>query len=218
MLGVNAKAASRRGSVPDEEVLAQLLARNAEVAVAALRREGRSTGTARSRLAALAVGRTLEEVATDVLRAFVADARAAGHTWQEIGDTLRISRQAAQQRFGEGVREDAAVDGNEEVVLAARALAVVERWRRGETGELRAEFDDTLSEQLTEQRLADAWAQVGQMVGSLTAAGRPTLTRRGPHRVVDVPLAFERGPMKARVTFDAQARVSGLFVLYPDVP
>jgi hypothetical protein len=36
--------------------------------------------------------------------------------------------------------------------------------------------------------------------------------------VVDVPLAFERGPMKGRVAFDAQGKISGLFVLYPDVP
>ncbi|MHB1525892.1 MAG: DUF3887 domain-containing protein [Candidatus Dormibacteria bacterium] len=212
------KSASHQGSTPDEEVLAELLARNAEVAVAALRHGGRRDRSGHSRLAALAVGRTLEEVATDVLRAFVSGARAAGHTWQEIGDVLRVSRQAAQQRFGDGAREGATVDGNEDVVLGARALSVVERWRRGELGELRAEFDDLLSEALTEQRLADAWAQVEVMVGSLTATGRPTLTRRGPHLVVDVPLAFDRGPMKARVTFDSQARVSGLFVLYPDVP
>jgi hypothetical protein len=216
--GVGEKSASRRGSMPDEEVLAELLARNAEVAVTALRQGGRRDPTGRSRLAALAVGRTLEEVAADVLRAFVSGARAAGHTWQEIGDVLRISRQAAQQRFGDSAKEDAQVDGNEDAVLGARALTVVERWRKGELGALRAEFDDLLTETLTEQRLADAWAQVERMVGSLKATGRPTLTTRGPHRVVDVPLAFDRGPMKARVTFDGGSRVSGLFVLYPEVP
>ncbi len=201
----------------EEEVLAELLARNAEMAVRALRHEGRADPSGRSRLAALAVGRTLEDVATDVLRAFVRSARAAGHTWQEIGDVLRISRQAAQQRFGEGVREETTVDGNEDVILGGRALAIVERWQQGKAGELSEEFDDKLKEQLTPPRLSDAWAQVEQLVGSLTAVGRPTLTRRGPHRVVDVPLAFERGPMKARVTFDGEGRVCGLFVLYPDV-
>jgi hypothetical protein len=30
----------------------------------------------------------------------VQEARAAGRTWQEIGDVLGVSRQAAQQRFG----------------------------------------------------------------------------------------------------------------------
>lgn len=209
------RPASAPEPAPGDEVLAELLARNAEVAVAALRHQGRPD---RSRLAALAVGRTLEEVATDVARAFVREARAAGHTWQEIGDVLRVTRQAAQQRFGDGSREEAKVDGNEDVILGARALTVVEQWRSGQSRELRDSFDETMLEKLSERQLADAWAQVEAMVGALTAAGRPTLTRRGPYGVVDVPLAFERGPMKARVTFDSQGRVSGLFVLYPDVP
>jgi hypothetical protein len=41
-------------------------------------------------------------VVEDTLRAFVEQERAAGHTWAEIGDLLRVSRQAAFQRFGGG--------------------------------------------------------------------------------------------------------------------
>jgi hypothetical protein len=42
-------------------------------------------------------------LATDAenhLRRMVTHAKASGATWQRIGDTLKISRQAAQQRFG----------------------------------------------------------------------------------------------------------------------
>jgi hypothetical protein len=38
--------------------------------------------------------------AADSLRESVVSARAAGVSWERIGDVLRISRQAAQQRFG----------------------------------------------------------------------------------------------------------------------
>jgi len=38
--------------------------------------------------------------AGDSLRESVVSARAAGVSWERIGDVLRISRQAAQQRFG----------------------------------------------------------------------------------------------------------------------
>lgn len=217
MQGVNAFAPPPREPMPEEEVLAQLLLGNGEVAISALRHRGAAVGSARSKLAALAVGRTLEEVATDILRAFVCDARAAGNTWQEIGEVLRISRQAAQQRFGEGAADKRKVDGGEEARLGIRALALVDRWRQGEAEVLRQEFGPTLRERLTAERLVQAWAQVEQMVGTLIAVGRPTLTRRGPRRVVDLPLSFEWGPMKARVTFDASTRVSGLYVLYPDI-
>lgn len=39
--------------------------------------------------------------AEDGLRRAVADARAAGYSWAMIGASLGVSRQAAQQRFGE---------------------------------------------------------------------------------------------------------------------
>lgn len=47
--------------------------------------------------------RRLERVESD-LRAAVCRARDEGATWQELGDALGISRQAAQQRFGGGAR------------------------------------------------------------------------------------------------------------------
>jgi hypothetical protein len=40
--------------------------------------------------------------AEETLRNAIARARAAGHTWQEVGDVLGTSRQAAFQRFGRG--------------------------------------------------------------------------------------------------------------------
>lgn len=41
------------------------------------------------------------ELATDqARRAVVAEARAAGTTWREIGDALGVTRQAAEARFG----------------------------------------------------------------------------------------------------------------------
>ncbi len=36
----------------------------------------------------------------------VEDARTAGHTWQEVGDMLGVTKQAAQQRFGRGEPAD----------------------------------------------------------------------------------------------------------------
>lgn len=49
-------------------------------------------------------------VVEDTPRALVEQARAAGHTWAEIGDLLRVSRQAAFQRFGAG-RQPTSEDG-----------------------------------------------------------------------------------------------------------
>lgn len=48
----------------------------------------------------------LNTEAEESLRGTVDSARAAGLSWEQIGDTLRVSRQAAQQRFGTRVAPD----------------------------------------------------------------------------------------------------------------
>ena len=50
-------------------------------------------------LTVVGAARTMAQLADDVLRVLVEDARQEGHTWNEIGDVLGTSRQAAFQRF-----------------------------------------------------------------------------------------------------------------------
>ncbi|MEV5574955.1 hypothetical protein AB0L06_33375 [Spirillospora sp. NPDC052269] len=51
-------------------------------------------------LAAVAAAAEAVRRADDHLRGTVGTARSSGRTWQEIGDVLGITRQAAFQRFG----------------------------------------------------------------------------------------------------------------------
>lgn len=46
----------------------------------------------------------LDDLSEQVLRLSVQQSRDAGHTWQEIGDLLGVTRQAAFQRFGKVVK------------------------------------------------------------------------------------------------------------------
>lgn len=55
---------------------------------------------ARPALAVVRAASTVAELAGSALRVSVEQARQSGHTWQEIGDLLGVSRQAAFQRFG----------------------------------------------------------------------------------------------------------------------
>ena len=38
------------------------------------------------------------------------------------------------------------------------------------------------------------------------------------YTVVDIPLCYEAGDMKARVAFDADEKVASMFILNPDTP
>lgn len=62
---------------------------------------GLSEGVANSddALNMLGAVRLVELAANQVRRAIVDEARTGGYTWEEIGDALGTTRQAAQQRF-----------------------------------------------------------------------------------------------------------------------
>ncbi len=103
--------------------LAVVLERNIETVLATLRNED-------SQLTGLTAAVTLDDAVEETIQTFVSDARNAGHTWQEIGELLAISRQAAQQRFGRA--PDAG--GPEEARLGQRAVEIVEQLAQRTTG------------------------------------------------------------------------------------
>lgn len=188
--------------------LAQVLAQNVGVVTTFI--FGRAdavppmTALLSARMAADAI-----EQATGVL---VAEARGAGRTWQEIGELLSITRQAAQQRFTERAADPQ--DG----ALAARAVEVVRQIEAEAWSKVTADWDEVMQSKLSVEQLAETWQQIVLNTGRLQTVGQSSVTRKGPFRVVDVPLVFAHGPMKARIAFNHDEKISGLFVLLPDAP
>ena len=163
------------------------------------------------------IGAALEIVglAESMLRAAVAEARAAGRTWQEISGVLGTTRQAAFQRFGKPVdprtgepMASRMLPGAVERAAALVALVADAEWERACVG-----FNGTLSAALDGPRLAEAWARVAGMVGTYEGMGAPVATQLGDYTVVNVPMEFEAGEMTCRVAFDATGEVAGLFFL-----
>ena len=187
------------------EDMALLLERNLELVLGALREPAGG-------LTALTAACTVDDSVDEVIQALVQDAREAGHTWHEIGEVLAISRQAAQQRFGRPV----ARDDPEDVQIARRAVDLIEQLSRHDWEAVTADFDETMQAKLPVDELASTWQQIVANAGEVTATGRPTIVGRGPYRVCDVPLAFEHGPMRARVSFNRAGAISGLFITLPE--
>lgn len=160
----------------------------------------------------------LQDHATELARAAVLQARERGCTWQQIGDELGISRQAAFQRFGRPVdpRTGEAMtpplpDATElaETVIGDLAHA---RW-----ADVVARFDAACAERLGEEGLAAAWAQVIGSVGAYERHGEVQATRAANVTVTNTPLAFEAGDFVARISFRDDRSIAGLFILPPEV-
>jgi phosphohistidine phosphatase SixA len=193
------------------ELAERILGHAVEVARGLSADPARAAADARSEVGA---GRTLLEGANAAMRVLVQDARRAGSTWQAVGEAMGTTRQAAQQRFGE---RGPAQSGDESNQRATRwALMVLNWWHRGQLKELRATFEPDLAAQLDELQLGAAWALVEAAEGPLLSQGKPAVAHRGSLVLVDIPLQFERAPMKARVALAEGGAVAGLFLLFPE--
>ncbi|WP_269855259.1 DUF3887 domain-containing protein [Streptomyces sp. RPT161] len=167
--------------------------------------------------------RGVDDLAEQVLRLCVQQCRDAGHTWQEIGDLLGVTRQAAFQRFGKPIdpRTGEPMDKTVRMADAAdRAFTIVTAVLEGRMDEARQSFNAQVLEAFTDEVRADGLATVTGLVGVFEGfgEGEPFVRRIGDHTVVDIPLSYEAGDMKARVAFDADEKVAGIVILSPETP
>ncbi|MFE4856639.1 DUF3887 domain-containing protein [Streptomyces sp. NPDC056670] len=167
--------------------------------------------------------RDVDGLAEQVLKLSVRQSRDAGHTWQEVGDLLGVTRQAAFQRFGKPIdpRTGAPMDKTVRMDNAAeRAREIVEAVLGNRMDEARRSFNAQVLEAFTDEVRGSGMATVAGLVGAFEgfADDAPFVRRVGDHTVVDIPLRYEAGDMKARVAFDTDEKVAGLFILAPETP
>jgi hypothetical protein len=165
----------------------------------------------------------IDALGEQVLKLCVQQSRDAGHTWQEIGDLLGVTRQAAFQRFGKPIdpRTGEPMDKTVRMVDAAeRAIAIVTDVLEGSMAEARKSFNAQVLAAFTDKARGDALATIAGLVGAFEGFGQgePFVRRIGDHTVVDIPLRYEAGDMKARISFDTDEKVAGIFILNPEVP
>jgi hypothetical protein len=169
-------------------------------------------------LEALTAARDLSAVAGQALQQAVDRARAAGHSWREIGDVLGTTRQAAFQRFGHPVDPRTGAPMSTEVApgaalrITGEAVTILTSLAEGRWEDARRDFNAKMSEALDAGRLAGAWARMASLVGRYEGMGEPFAHRVVDHTVVEIPLRFEAGEATGRVVFDEEGKVAGLWL------
>ncbi|HEY7324830.1 MAG TPA: DUF3887 domain-containing protein [Streptosporangiaceae bacterium] len=167
-----------------------------------------------SPLEALAAARELSAAANDTLQEAVDHARAVGRSWREIGDVLGTSRQAAFQRFGHPIdpRTGAPMRTDVPPGTADRAMAIVVSLADGAWEQARVDFNAGMGEAIDAAQLAEVWARMASLAGHYEGMGEPFARRSADHVVVEIPLHFEAAEATARVVFDTDHKVAGLWL------
>jgi hypothetical protein len=171
-----------------------------------------------SGLDAVRVATEISALAGEALRASVDEARAAGRTWQELGEVLRVTRQAAFQRFGHPVDPRTGRPMSQSIIpgAAEKATQLMIDWIEARYDQVTADFNQVMAERLTAAGLGDAWAQLIGLVGPYERMGEAVARQAGDLTIVEIPMWFEASEMKGRVVYDKDGKVTGLFVLRPD--
>lgn len=101
---------------------------------------------------------------------------------------------------------------------AERATTIAAAVLEGRMDEARSHFNAQVLAAFTDEVRGDGLAAVAGLVGAFEGFGdgEPFVRRIGDHTVVDVPLRYEAGEMKARIAFDTEEKVAGLFILTPE--
>ncbi len=195
----------------DRDVMASLLVTNVQLVATVLRAdEDDSPGQV---MRAIAATRSLDMIVEDTLHALVRQARAAGHTWAEIGELLHVSRQAAFQRFGAGQNPtaDEAVAGPVDGAVEA-AVPVLQAFLDGRFEDARLSFGERMLDACSVELMTDVREKVREYGGEVQALGTPTISVRDGYTAVDIPVALHRADGVGRVVLDADRRVVGFFV------
>lgn len=197
-------------SEAERDVMIERLMANVELVASVLR--GRDSAQGDSAIAAIAATRSLGLIVEDTLHALVQQARSDGRTWAEIGEVLRVTRQAAFKRFaGAGTTNELfddidvpALKGGEE-----RALELLDDFIQQRLAKLHAQFGERMRERISLEVVTSHRARLERTYGNVLEIGTPTVGVRLGYTFVDVPVALERGELRARAAFDVDGEVVG---------
>jgi Protein of unknown function (DUF3887) len=171
-------------------------------------------------LALIAHALSLVEQADTVTASAVAAARNRGCTWQDIGNLLGTTRQAAFQRFGRPIdpRTGTPMLRTRAPLADRNARDVLSSLTEGKWEHVSKSFNATMIQGLPDTMLADNWASLIAQFGQFESAQTPTVRQQGLHTVVDIPVAFEAGDIVMRVSYQPDGLIAGLYFRNPDKP
>lgn len=160
----------------------------------------------------------IRDGAEALMAAAVQQAREAGRTWQEIGQVLGVSRQAAFQKYGKPIdpRNGEVMNTSPLPEAIELAQAVIDDHAHGRWTDITARFDETMRAGLTEEGLAEAWAYLAGTAGAYESHGDTEAVRAGDFTITTTPLTFEAGDFVARITFRDDQTIAGLYILNPE--
>ncbi len=167
----------------------------------------------------VAISMELKTLVDQCLHDRVEQARANQVSWQQIGDVLGISRQAAFQRF----RNPDDPRGNNHMrtqsnnALIPKAEGVYYFLQAGDYDAVGQQMTFVAQRVLTEQKVMRVWSDAQAMAGSLESLGESFVRPSGRNAiVVETPLSFEAADFVGRIAYNKRDKIVGMLIMRPE--
>ncbi|AQT79921.1 hypothetical protein B1R94_12550 [Mycolicibacterium litorale] len=128
--------------------------------------------------------------------------------------TTRVMPQAMIGQHGEPI--DPGTGEGPVPETAALASTVIDDLVNVRWANVRASFDATMRDQLSEAELAASWLQLTGLVGNYRGHGDTAVDRAGELTRTTTPLRFDSGEFVARITFRDDHTIAGLYIFIPE--
>lgn len=180
---------------------------------------------------AVELGIEIEQAAQANLESSVAVARARGVSWQEIGNTFGITRQAAFKRFGTVSTTDI---GEETMVspiidLTSRTEDIFAHLSRGDYDSVKSLMTFTCSRVLTKKKVMSVWDQVVADSGKFESCSNTNIQTADGVNVVaqklnqylgggltgQTQINHEAGEWIGRVAYNGAGKITGILIVHP---
>lgn len=154
--------------------------------------------------------------ATAALDDSVADARAAGATWQQVGDAIGISKQAAAQRFTPHSDAEDAVPSHIEEDLGVITRDFFNAWARNDTDAMYAHMTYTTGRLLPRRKMARVWQTVLEACGPYRSLKRLVVERYHRDYLVTFRLDHGNGEPVGQIMFNTKLKMTGMMIFNDD--
>lgn len=164
------------------------------------------------------VAAELKSLSDDVLHHSVAQARDRNVSWQQIGDVLGITRQAAFQRFRDPnhPKGTTSMKTKTSTSMIPNAEAVYRNLDTGDYDSVGPQMTFIAQRILNEERVMGVWAEATAMLGTFESFGESFARPSGSNVVVETPLAFEAGDLIGRIAYNRRNKIVGMLIMRPE--
>lgn len=153
--------------------------------------------------------------ANQALEEKVQEARAAGLTWQTIGQALGVSKQAAAQRFAQTLPTRRSLDLLQtelnqitDAFFAALARGIIE--------DAQAYMTYTASRRYSKRKLLKTWQEVTDQVGPFTEVSKTLIEEAPSGFILSYRLTHAQGQPVGQISFNPARKITGLVIFNDD--